>query len=170
MVLPVKENVINFKIMKKILLYTLVSCICLSCNKDKSVVIEGEIYIKLIDFGSMYGASKERIKELKQSLNVPIDSIKNESDKVFISYFNNLVKHGLLEEPYFKLKIKNQEIINVFSNEDDFLRIKEMTKNLNRSKEKIIIQFKGTKKEDKIYFANEIISIKKIKGETQWDK
>jgi len=156
--------------MKKIILLIL-SIIILSCNyKDEFETINGDIYIKLIDFGSMYGASQERIDELKLKLNNSDNLKENKSDDIFINYFNSLIKHNLLEKPYFKLKLYDGEIINVFAEESEYLKLKELLDDLDRDKEKIIVKFKSQKKEKGIYYAEKILSIKKLPGKTDWEK
>ena len=143
---------------------------CASCTQLKSnKMYEGEVYIKLIDIGSLYGAPKEMVEKVKHATAKDNTITEGKKDEIR-GYFKLLIKHDLLEKSYFKMKLFEREIVNVFVNETNYLKIKPLIDNLNRDEEKIKVKFRGDKKEKDIYFANEIISINKVKGKTDWKK
>lgn len=156
--------------MRKIIV---LSVLILSFNcREKSKndnVIKGDIFIKLIDFGSLYGASDQEISDFKKSL-VLSEQTDNENEKAVQEYFKTLLKYDLLDKPYFKLKINENEIINVYTNESEFNKIKKYIDDFNKDTEKIEVAFSGSKKERNIYVANNIISVEKKWGKTDWAK
>ena len=142
----------------------------LCCKGSEGEIYKGDIYIKLIDFGSIYGASKEKVYELKEQLKGSDTLIKNESDKIFVRHFKNLVKHKLLEKPYFKLKLSDGEIINVYTEEEEYSKLEALLKGMDRDKEKIEVEFQGDKKEEGIFYASKLLAINKVAGKTDWKK
>jgi Skp family chaperone for outer membrane proteins len=155
--------------MKKVILFlSLILILC--CKSSQEGIYKGDIYIKLINFGSMYGASKEKVYELKEQLKGSDTLIKNESDKIFVRYFKNLEKHNLLEKPYFKLKLPHGEIINVYTEEEEYLKLEVLLKGMDRDKEKIEVEFQGDKKEEGIFYASKLLTINKVAGKTDWKK
>ncbi|RKF04994.1 hypothetical protein C8N26_0391 [Tenacibaculum lutimaris] len=153
--------------MKKITILLFISFI--ACNNSKPLKIyQGEVYIKLVDVGSLYGAPKNVIEKIKNSSK---DSIYDKKHKdTNAKYFENLINYGLIDRPYFKLKFSKDEIVNVFTNEINYKKVNPIIDSLNRDTEKIIIKFKGVKKDKSIYYTEDIISINKVSGKTDWEK
>ena len=153
-----------FKIIKHLYII-IITIVIINCPTKKDV--KGEVYIKLIDFGSMYGQPTADINEFKNKF----EKEKDLSDKAEIKYFQILIENGLIDKPYFKLKLlNNRDIVNVFCSEAEYLNIKPLLDNLNKSKEKIIVEFNGIKKGDNIYYASKLISFEKVQGKTEWKK
>lgn len=144
----------------------------ISCqDSDEVKIIEGEIYVKLIDAVSLYGAPEHIIVETKKKIIEDSNQIKlSSSEKQTHEYYKSLVKYDFLDKPYFKLKLSNDSIINVFTNEKEYLKIKEDLQSLDRDKEKIYVKFKGVEKEKGLFFTDNIISFVKEEGQTDWDK
>lgn len=155
--------------MKRAIIVIILSFI--SCNKSNTEnVYQGDVYIKLIDVASLYGAPKEMIDKIKNrstSVGIKIsDSIDDENTR----YFKRLIKHDLIDKPCFKLKFIDGEIVTVFTNESSYVRVKPLIDSLNRDTEKIIVKFKGIEKERGIFYTDKIISVIKTEGTTDWDK
>lgn len=154
--------------MKKILIILL---IVLSCNDyNKTEIIEGEIFIKLIDFGSLYGASDDFKSKIKENINNPPKEDISQNDKSFSDFFKLLANHKLIDKPYFKMKLKNGLIVNIYTTENEYHKLLPKLKDLNRDKEVIKIKIEAEKKEESIYFTDNIILIDKVKGITSWKK
>lgn len=145
------------------------------CNPAKNEVnIEGDIYIKLIDVHSLYGLPTAKMNEFKYSIHVRTKDSLSDSEKKLNNHFMFLIKNEMYDKPHFKLK-KNKKIMNVYTLESEFLKLKPVLEDLDRDKERVTVQFKGIKKAEgffgePLYFANEIISVEKASGRTEWDK
>ncbi|GAA3567984.1 hypothetical protein [Snuella lapsa] len=166
--------------MKKLPLALLLLCI-LACNKKNQNYHEGDIYIKLIDFKSLHGYPEDKAIEFENAINSANQNDLSNSELKSYDYFKILSKNNILRSPYFKLKIENDRIINVYTSEEEFSKLSEKLKNLNREKEKIHVAFKGEEIpnliEDSdgifnqgIYIASKIVFVKKEKGKTDWSK
>ena len=155
--------------MRKTLILFLISMSCQNINKNE--IIEGEVYIKLIDAVSLYGSSEDFIESSKQKIMDDSDTINlSSSERQIQEYYKSLVKYDLLDKPYFKLKLNNDSIINVFTNEKEYLQIKNDLEKLDRDKEKIYVKFTGEEKENGIYYTDNILAFEKQEGQTDWDK
>ena len=143
----------------------------MGCQESKQT-IKGDVYIKLIDFVNLYGSSKEDIKSFKDKvIQTKDDNIElSLEDKKLMKYYTFLITNDLLDSPHFKLKINSKKIITVFTNEKEYLKFNNYLKNLDRDKEKIIVEFNGVEKMEGFYFTDNIILVKKISGKTDWHK
>ncbi|GAB1856943.1 hypothetical protein MHTCC0001_17790 [Flavobacteriaceae bacterium MHTCC 0001] len=161
------------------LLLTIISC---KEGKNHNKVIEGTLYIKLIDVNNiLYGLSDEDIEKFKNGIYNNGDDGGIVADRKFIEYHKILIDNNIVKEPHFKLKIKDGKIINVYTNEVEYKKLSKHLDNFDREKEKIIIKFEGTKISDgvedpdnifnqPIYTAKNIVSVNVQKGQTDWDK
>lgn len=155
--------------MKKILFVFIV--LLLSCNTNNNKIVEGYIYVKLIDLQNLKGASDEQLENFRIKIqDSAIIKTLNQDDKELWDYYKYLFKHDLADKPFFKLKLSNDSIINVFTNEKEYLQIKDDLENLDRDKEKIYVKFKGKEKEKGIYYTDNILTFEKQEGQTDWDK
>ncbi len=164
----------------KHLLLIIVTLTTLSCNKDN--LYEGYIYIKLIDFhGIIYSLDKENLELFKERISGNKQNDLSEDEKKLGAYCKILIQNNLFLKPFFKLKTNNGKIINVYCNEKEFSKLEKELKNLNRDSEKVHVIFKGKKIPNPIkdtnnifnqgiYIANKIVSVKKVKGKTDWAK
>ena len=80
-----------------------------------------------------------------------------------------------MHNPHFKLKTSNGKIINVFTTDEEYAKIKTKTENFDKYEEHIVINFEGRKKsegffDEPIYYADKIISVEKFLGESDWKK
>jgi hypothetical protein len=154
--------------MKKYIFIILLSIV--SCKSEKEI-IKGEIFIKLIDFVNLHGSSKEDIKSFKEKIiKAENDTELSLDDKKLIKYYKFLITNNLLESPNFKLQIDSQKIITVFTNEKEYLKLNKHLKNLDREKEKVVVEFKGVEKMEGFYFTDNIILAEKTVGKTGWNK
>ncbi|NMH86228.1 hypothetical protein [Flavivirga algicola] len=171
--------------MKQYLFLTILTLTIFSCketNQQNKQIIQGDIYIKLIDFQSIiYNLPDEELKKFKEGITNPNQNNYSDSEKKSSEYFKILIEHDLFGKPFFKLKTKSEKIINVYTTENEYLKLKKELKDLDRDKQKITVQFEGNKisngifDADKIfdqaiYETKKIISIKKTQGKTYWDK
>ena len=146
-----------------------------SCGNNREYVIEGKIYIKLIDVQNFSGFSSKEINLLNDFTYNKNQKEYSDSEKKLVNYYKFLKERGLVKNPFFKVKTDLGEIINVFTNGKEYNKIKNELKNLDRDQEVIIVKFKGEKISEgffneSIYFAKKIIKVEKKNGKTPWDK
>ncbi len=167
----------------KQLFLALLTLAMLSCKEEnKNNVIEGNIYLKLIDFHSLvYNLPDEKLKEFKNKIiNINQDNASG-SEKKLVSYFMILIENNIFNKPHFKLKLESGKIINVYTNEDEYKKLSKELNNFDKYKEKISIKLKGIEIPNNIldaddifnktiFHAKEIISVEKTKGVTDWVK
>lgn len=173
MLLQKKEDVKTKTIKMKNIVLLLFVVVC-GCGESKESIkeINGEIYIKLIDVkSSMYGMPEEKIQHVRQRIlsNKNHDSL-SESELDVREYYKKILKHGLLDKPYFKMKTDENSIVNVFTDEAEYTKLKPILEKLDGDKEKILISFKGVYKEKDILYTSNIISVEKVIGSSDWSK
>ncbi|KXX69453.1 hypothetical protein AVL50_19065 [Flammeovirga sp. SJP92] len=135
-------------------------------------LIQGDLYFKLISFGSLYGVPDD----LKTKYISMIDSIKQldsipQQDKEVIETHNILTENELIDKPYFHLKVDSVEIITVYLDETEFAEISKFNRQelINEGK-KIKLSLQGKMIRNDIFYANEIHRLDKIDGKTYWRK
>jgi len=154
--------------MKKILILILISLA--SCNENK--VMEGEMYITMINiYNPQVLGTKQKIKDFKDQLENGEEGFKIE--KPLLDYYKILIENDLFEKNTFQIKLKNDEIINVYVDEIQYEKLK--LENFNKEKELLKIKIKGIKISEgaygrAIYSASEIVSVEKRNGKTEWSK
>lgn len=141
-----------------------------SCKSQDNEVLNGSIYIKQIDLGSLYKSNKEKINSLKKEIDNFDESKSNESEKLFYNYYKVLFEEDLIDKPCSLIKVKGNSIQRVFFSLDDYKEIESLLLNLDKNTEQINLSLKVNKINDGIYFANNIISLEKVEGKTDWKK
>ena len=167
----------------KHLFFTLLVLVIFSCKEiNKNNLIQGDIYIKLIDAHSIiYGMPDEKIQKFKERIDNPNQSEYTESEQKLIRYYKILIEHDLFNKPHFKLKLSNGKIVNVYTNKTEYSKLSKYLNKLDRDKEKITMKFEGSKKSEgiydpdgifnqAIYHAKRIIFVEKTDGITDWKK
>ncbi|MGZ0016703.1 hypothetical protein [Yeosuana sp. AK3] len=167
----------------KLILIGIITMTIFSCKvENQKNIIQGDIYIKLIDVNNiLYGLPENKIKEFKKSIsNLEQNNFSN-SEKKLMEYHKILIDNNLYKNPHFKLKLDSGKIINVYTDNTEYLKLKKELDSFDRDNQKIIVKFEGSKISDgiddpdgnfdkAIYIAKQIISTEKTKGETDWAK
>ena len=169
--------------MKKLLTYTLLLLMIISCRtKNNDSIIQGEIFIKLIDVRNVVSnIPDDKLEEVKKSIANADQTNLTESEKKSSNYFKILLEKNLIKKPFFKLKISSGKIINVYTTKTEYSKLQKILENFDKYKEKIKVEFEGNKISDgvfdsdgifdqPIYLADKIISIEKTDGKTDWKK
>ncbi len=162
----------------KHLFFTLVAITLLSFKgMSQNESIQGSIYIRLIDVHNIFnGLPDKTINQFKDSISThKYNKIHEDLDRRVSNYFKFLVENDFFHKPHFKLKMESGKIINVFVEETEYSKLKKKLKRFDRYTQQINLKFEGVKKSDgffdeAIYYANKIIFVEKIPGETDWDK
>lgn len=142
----------------------------MSCENNTNEVLTGSIYIKLVDLGSLYKASKEDIYSMKEKLDDFQEFNSNESEKLLYKYYKVLFDNNLEDKPYCLIKDESGKTRRVFFSFDSYEEVEKLLSGLDKNKEQINLSLKVEKINEDICFASEIIFIKKIKGKTEWIK
>lgn len=169
--------------MKQYLIITLFTLTVFSCKElNENNFYEGEIYIKLIDIRSLiYNLPDDKMEKFVEGITSSDQSNYSESEKKSSKYFKVLLENDLLTNPFFKLKMESGKIINVYTTITEFQKIEKELNNLEKEKEKISVVFDGYKLSNgiidsdgvynqPIFVANQIKSVKKTTGKTDWKK
>ena len=160
--------------MKNVLLVIMTYTFLMCTTIRNEITIEGDIYIKLIDVHSVYGLPLDKMNEFKNSVYKQANDSLSDSEKRLKRHFIFLIENEMFDKPHFKLKM-DEKIINVYTSKLEFLKLNSVLDNLDRDVEKITVELKGIKKSEgffgePLYFAKEIISVKKTSGITEWEK
>lgn len=155
----------------------------ISCRtKNNDSIIQGEIFIKLIDVRNVVSnIPDDKLEEVKKSIANADQTNLTESEKKSSNYFKILLEKNLIKKPFFKLKISSGKIINVYTTKTEYSKLQKILENFDKYKEKIKVEFEGNKISDgvfdsdgifdqPIYLADKIISIEKTDGKTDWKK
>ena len=92
-------------------------------------LIQGDLYFKLISFGSLFGVSDD----LRTKYYSMIDSIKQldsipQQDKELIEIHKILTDNKLIDKPYFHLKVDSVQIMTVYLDEKEFTEISKFNR------------------------------------------
>ncbi len=127
-------------------------------------IIEGDLYFSFFRLSSYYNLSDSIIHRL--------DSIFN-SDKNFkignsiYEKYNILKKENLLYSPFIELKLDNDSVITLYTNNNDYEKIKlNKIKDLQANFKKIRIKANCRYLGYNLYKCNNILELKKIDGQT----
>lgn len=158
--------------MKKIIYITFI--VLFSCT-NKEAVIDGVIYIKQIDVHNIYGMPDDKIEEFKKIIIDPNQNKYSDSEKKFNKLHKILLDNGVFNVPSFKVKTSLGEIINVYTSKEEYSKLYSLLSSLKVEKEKISITFKGEKIHEGVfneplYKSNQIISVEKTSGKTDFKK
>jgi len=168
--------------MKHYVYLFLLASLAFSCiEMNKKNLVQGDIYVKLINIHSVNGLPNEKLEEFKLKITDFNQSNHSESEKRLADYFKILIENDLFNKPHFKLKTKEGKIINVYTNEVEYAKLTKELKNFDKYEEKISVKFEGNEIPNNIvdldgifnqgiFKAEKIISVKKAIGITDWDK
>ncbi len=144
--------------MKNNLYFILISIVFLNfCTSEKSFVIEGVYYKKLIDLGSLYPMTNQEITE----------ALKNVKEKELLHYYNLLKTDDLIDKPFINLITNNNEKIKVYLNKEPYQKIIPYINSKVLDTGVIKINAFGQRTKHGFYWANEINKIEIRKGKTQ---
>ncbi|WP_027420757.1 hypothetical protein [Crocinitomix catalasitica] len=164
----------------RLILFIAFTCLSLfSCsswsNKKEEVageLIQGELYFKLIDFGSYYGFSDDIIEEFENYVDslTKVDVI-SDNDRYVRDFTEILKQNDLIYLPYFNLKVDSIHKVKVYLSEKEYKKIQQYNhQELINENQKVTIRLKGEYVHDDIVKCTEIISTDKVEGKTYWRK
>lgn len=86
----------------------ILTLITTSCKNQNNEIINGTIYVKLIELGSLYKTSDEKINTLKNEVEKFDLSDSNESEKYYYNYYKLIFKENLVDIPVLNYTGTNQ--------------------------------------------------------------
>lgn len=133
---------------------------------------EGELYFKLVDFGSYYGASDSQILKFEAIIDSLQQNVENSlQDQLLLDNIQTLKDNHLINKPYFHLKIDSTSVYRIYLSESEFQKIKIYKRqNLINEHKKIKVKLNGIKINESIVSCSSISSTTKVEGETEWSK
>lgn len=153
------------------LIFTIILFSTVSCeNNTNETTLTGSIFIKLVDLGSLYKASREEVYSMKEKVDNFEQSNSNESEKLLYNYYKVLFDNNLADKPYCLIKDERGKIRRVFFPLESYREVEKLISGLDKNKEQISLSLKVEKVNEDICFANKIIFMRKIKGKTEWSK
>jgi len=162
--------------MKHTLLFFLILTL-LSCKENNQAqLFEGNIFITLINIYDVNTIRpKDKRDEFRKSIIDFASKGKSESEKEMAKYYKALIDNDLFDKSSFQIKLKSNEIINVYVIDKEYLKLKKELKGLDKDKEQVKVTFEGSKISDgvfnrAIYSASKIVFLEKTAGKTDWIK
>jgi hypothetical protein len=142
----------------------------IACNK-KDEVVEGDLFFKLVDFGSFYGRNDISIKSFEKKIDsIRWSKIASEQDLKIIKFITKLKKNNLLKSPWINLKTKDT-VIKIYLTEAEYNRLKKYNfRDLTERNRKVKLKLDLALKDTEIYFCNKILSIEEVDGKTEFNK
>ena len=150
----------------KWLFYLLIILTIISCGKKEYT--KADLSFKLISMASLYGSNEDGIQKFEKIIDsIRSDPNANKKDIDLCDFFARLKKNGLYTSPYIHLQIEADSLLIVYLDEIEYEKVKEFDhKDLVSRNKKIELQLDIEKKDEGIFFANEIIGLKEVNGET----
>jgi len=134
------------------------------------ITIEGELYFKLIEFGSFYGVEDSIIQKFQMELD-KIDSDSSSTDQFISDYYKILNANDLIKTPHFKVIIDSIQILQVFIDEKQYRKLKNYNHwILEKENKKVLLKLQGKMINEYIFKCNKILELQKVEGKTQWSK
>lgn len=156
--------------MKKIILLVVIGIIVLSCS-NKEIELQGDLYFKLIDIGSFYGADDQSIEKFERSLDSlrQIDAL-GEDEVEFIRVLDALKANDLIKAPWINLKMETN-IERIYLSEKEYEKLKGFDRNeLISNNKKVELKITVVEIDSGIYYSDKIAEINLIDGKTYWRK
>lgn len=145
-----------------------------SCKSENSKVIEGDLYFKIIDFPSFFGAPDSLVSKFETEIKtLNVDTL-NEKDREEWGLLKFLYDEKLMAKPFIKLRQDNGEISMIYLDSIDYIKLKDYNRNdLLKENKKIRIKAKVSPIQHDTFHAYinlDSIAIQKIEGKTYWMK
>ncbi|RBW59159.1 hypothetical protein DS884_05260 [Tenacibaculum sp. E3R01] len=144
------------------------SLLFVSCKTKSNEKAKAELTFKSISFMSAYGATDKELNDLNKKIDDVLLNKRNEiisEEEKLYQYFGKLRNLNLLEKPYIFLRFNKDSILPVYLSENEFNKVKNFKQiDLFKEGKKVIIELDLVKKNNTIYYSNNIVSIIKVNG------
>ena len=142
----------------------------MSCSK-KEITIEGDLYFKLIEVGSYYGAENSTIEKMEKS----IDSIRHSSspdqcELDLINAIDVLKENGLIKAPWINVKTETS-IERIYLSDKEYEKVRNFDRNkLITENKKVQLEIKVVELDSGLYYSENIAKMILVDGKTYWRK
>jgi len=142
----------------------------ISCSKGDT--IKGDLFFKLVDFGSYYNADDDWIESFEKKM----DSVMNtpnvsENWRESYEFIQKLKKNGLIKKPHIYLQLPYDSVVRIYLSGKEYEKVKDFSKSeLQKTGFKVQIELEFEKKDEGLYYSDRIIEVKKVEGKTPWKK
>ena len=156
--------------MKNITLTLLIGLLILSCSK-KEKELEGDLYFKLVDFGSFYEADDKTIEKFEKTFDsIRRSKIVSKDELELVRVYDILKANDLIKSPWINLKTES-EIKRIYLSESEYEKLKQFDRNkLISDNKKVELKIKVIELDSGIYHADKISDLKIVDGKTYWRK
>lgn len=147
---------------------------CQSNSRSDSIMVEGDMYFKLIDVQRFYDAPDSVLTSIEDYVATVDRDTLNEDELVLLGIFEYMVEKDLLRKPFIRMRLDNGEIRMLFMNEEDYAKfdqyhwadLREQNKKVRVKAKVIELQY------DSLTAFNvvELESIEKVEGMTPFAK
>lgn len=141
-----------------------------ACGKEKkSEIIEADLAFEPISFASAYRVSDNQYADLLAYMDsVLTGSIADAGDAELMMHFRELKKHGLLRNPYIFLQVELDSTAVIYLSEKEYDKVKDFSSGeLYDEGKKVIVKLEIVEIEKDIYYSDNIIEVKKVKGKSR---
>ncbi len=143
-----------------------------SCSKNSKQIVKAELTFPSISFASAYGANDVEYKKLVQEIDSTLKNIgdeNNEKVKLY-KYFSKLKNHNLLRSPYIFLHFDEDSIMTVYLSESQYKKVKHLKHiDLYKENKKVVLKLEVEKRDNNIFYSNNIINISKVEEKSRSD-
>ena len=156
--------------MRNIALTLIIGFLVLSCSKNEQE-LKGDLYFKLIDLGSFYGADEKTIEKFEKSFDSIRQSAMAGKDALeIVQAFDILKANDLLNSPWINLKM-GSDIKKIYLSEKEYEKLKKFDRNdLINNNKKVELKIKISKLDGGIYYSDKITHLNLLDGKTYWRK
>jgi len=160
--------------MKRIFFVLAIFPLLWSCHTNNHLkTIEGDVYVKLIDFRPFEADDSTIIKIERQIKSTENDTLPEYEQELY-NTLGILMDCGLLREPFIRLHLDNGDLTMLFIEKTDFEKFENYDwEKLRDNDKKIHVKAKVTEltfKEGTIYKTKKLISATEVKGATEIEK
>ena len=159
-----------FRTRQNITLTLLIGLLILSCSK-KEKELEGDLYFKLVDFGSFYEADDKTIEKFEKTFDsIRRSKIVSKDELELVRVYDILKANDLIKSPWINLKTES-EIKRIYLSESEYEKLKQFDRNkLISDNKKVELKIKVIELDSGIYHADKISDLKIVDGKTYWRK
>lgn len=131
--------------------------------------IEADLTFKSIALSSLYGTTDEKYNSFLHKIDSTLENSNEENEDLKLCrYFKKLQKHAILRAPYIFLNIEKDSVITVLLSEQAYEKVKDFKQvDLYKEKKKVVVQLDFIEKEKGIFYAEQILDVKKVDGRSR---
>ncbi len=138
---------------------------------------KGDLYFKLITIGSYCNADSTDIKKFDNTLDslMKVDkSLLSKDDLELVDIYGGLKKNGLIDKPFFNIRIDSMSGYIVYTSPSEFMKVKDFNHDdLIKENKKVRLELTGEVVNlgtINVLYCTSIDKLEKVDGKTYWSK